>query len=95
MSRLIQIRTKASEYDGEFRWQAAGMSYLFVNEAHEYAVIDGGRETGDIDELYRLMREDCGKTAERTRSESDTGSSHIRTATTTELSASFRSRLIT
>ena len=67
MSRLIQIRTKASEYDGEFRWQAAGMSYLFVNEAHEYAVIDGGRETGDIDELYRLMREDCGKDAVRVR----------------------------
>ena len=67
MSRLVQIRTKASEYDGEFRWQAAGMSYLFVNEAHEYAVIDGGRETGDIDELYRLMREDCGKDAVRVR----------------------------
>ena len=44
MSRLIQVRTKASEYDGEFRWQAAGMSYLIVNEAHEYAVIDGGQE---------------------------------------------------
>ena len=51
MSRLIQVRTKASEYDGEFRWQAAGMSYLIVNGAHEYAVIDGGQELSDIDEL--------------------------------------------
>lgn len=63
MSRLVQIRTKASEYDGEFRWQAAGMSYLAVNEAHEYAVIDGGRELCDVDELYRLMRDDCGRDA--------------------------------
>ncbi|MBQ2512860.1 MAG: MBL fold metallo-hydrolase [Clostridia bacterium] len=63
MSRLIQVRTKASEYDGEFRWQAAGMSYLIVNGAHEYAVIDGGQELSDIDELYRLMREDCGHDA--------------------------------
>ena len=65
MSRLIQIRTKASEYDGEFRWQAAGMSYLFVNEAHEYAVIDGGpcglgRESTILDMSrvpYRILRQ--------------------------------------
>ena len=67
MSRLVQIRTKASEYDGEFRWQAAGMSYLIVNEAHEYAVIDGGRELSDADELYRLMSEDCGRDEVRVR----------------------------
>jgi beta-lactamase superfamily II metal-dependent hydrolase len=61
MSRFIQIKTKASEFDGEFRWQAAGMSYLIINEKHEYAVIDGGELLSDAEELYRMMKDDSGK----------------------------------
>ncbi|MBO4355872.1 MAG: MBL fold metallo-hydrolase [Clostridia bacterium] len=61
MSRLIQIMTQGSKFDGEFKWQAAGMSYLIINDNHEYAIVDGGQYLEDIEELYRLMRDDCGK----------------------------------
>ena len=49
MSRLIQIMTQGSKFDGEFKWQAAGMSYLIINDNHEYAIVDGGQYLENIE----------------------------------------------
>lgn len=42
MAKLIQYCTKASEFDGEFKWQAAGMGYVLVSDSGGLMVIDGG-----------------------------------------------------
>lgn len=57
MARLIQYETKATEYDGEWKWQAAGMCYIIRLESGELIVIDGGHAAdaeGLIEQLWSI-----------------------------------------
>jgi beta-lactamase superfamily II metal-dependent hydrolase len=58
MERLIQYRTNASLYDGEFGgssgWPAAGMGYIIVSENGKIIVIDGGYGD-DAEEILSLL----------------------------------------
>ena len=53
--KLVQICTKASEFNGEFQWQAAGMGYVIQTEANSFIVIDGGFAE-DAPHLERAFR---------------------------------------
>jgi beta-lactamase superfamily II metal-dependent hydrolase len=59
MEKLIQYRTNASLYDGEFGgssgWPAAGMGYIIVTENGKLIVIDGGYGD-DAEEILSLLR---------------------------------------
>lgn len=59
MEKLIQYRTNASLYDGEFGgssgWPAAGMGYIIVSENGKLIVIDGGYGD-DAEEILSLLR---------------------------------------
>ncbi len=63
MSKLIQYRTKASLYNGEFGgnagWPAAGMGYVFVTEKNRLLVVDGGHEE-DAESFLSLLTEIAG-----------------------------------
>ena len=59
MEKLIQYRTNASLYDGEFGgssgWPAAGMGYIIVSKNGKIIVIDGGYGD-DAEEMLSLLR---------------------------------------
>ena len=57
MGKLIQYCTKASKFDGEFAWQAAGMGYLIFTEENSLIVIDGGTCPEDTQNLLRIMED--------------------------------------
>ncbi len=63
MEKLIQYRTKASRYTGEFGgavgWPAAGMGYVFVTEHGRLLVVDGGHEE-DAEPFLELLTELSG-----------------------------------
>ncbi len=52
---MLQIRTKASEFDGEFKWQAAGMSYMICLSDNTFIMIDGGHDE-DAEPLISKMK---------------------------------------
>ena len=54
MAKLIQYCTKASTFDGEFQWQAAGMGYVLVSDSGGLLVIDGGHG-GDAEGILALL----------------------------------------
>lgn len=54
MTRLIQYETKASSYDGDWKWQAAGMCYIIHLESGELIVIDGGH-AADAEDLIDYL----------------------------------------
>ena len=58
--KLFQLCTKASEFDGEFKWQAAGMSYMICLSDNSFVMIDGGYEE-DAEPLISKMRELSGE----------------------------------
>ena len=57
---LYQLCTKASEFDGEWKWQGAGMSYLIRTRENRLIAIDGGHEE-DAPNLIEKMREITGE----------------------------------
>ena len=58
MGKLIQYRTIASLYDGQFDstvgWSAAGMGDIIVSDGGKLIVIDGGFEN-DAEDLLELL----------------------------------------
>ena len=62
MAKLIQFSTEGSRFDGEFRWQAAGMGYVFCPDdpAWGFIVVDGGETEQDTEDLLKLLEEKVG-----------------------------------
>lgn len=56
MARLIQYMTRASAFDGEWKWQAAGMCYILQLDNRELILIDGGHPA-DAEELVSFLEE--------------------------------------
>ena len=52
---LVQLCTSQSEFDGEWKWQAAGMSYLIRTKGNRFLVIDGGENQEDAMRLVKKM----------------------------------------
>ena len=59
---LIQLCTSMSEFDGEWNWQAAGMSYVICTENKQFIVVDGGENEEDARRLLALLKEVCPDT---------------------------------
>ena len=59
MARLIQYMTRASAFDGEWKWQAAGMCYILQLDSGRTIVIDGGH-AADAEDLVSYLEEACG-----------------------------------
>lgn len=59
MARLIQYMTRASAFDGEWKWQAAGMCYILKLDSGRVIVIDGGH-AADAEDLVSCLEETCG-----------------------------------
>ena len=57
---LTQLCTSNSEFDGEWKWQAAGMSYLIRTKENRFVVIDGGEDQEDALHLIKKMKELSG-----------------------------------
>lgn len=57
---LVQLCTSQSEFDGEWKWQAAGMSYLIRTKGNRFIVIDGGENQEDALRLVKKMKELSG-----------------------------------
>ncbi len=59
MAKLIQYKTRSSEYDGPFDnksgWAAAGMGYVIVTDNGKLVVIDGGF-SDDAEDLINLIK---------------------------------------
>ncbi len=61
MPKLIQYQTEAAKFDGQWKWQAAGMGYLIRTSTGKLIVIDGGHEV-DAEAMVSLIeRESDGK----------------------------------
>lgn len=58
--KLIQICTLQSKFQGDFEWQAAGMSYLIHTANNTFLVIDGGYAE-DVPHLLQTMRKLSGE----------------------------------
>ena len=60
---LVQLCTSKSKFDGEWKWQAAGMSYVIRTDGNRLIVIDGGETQEDAEHLIEVMKgltnEDC------------------------------------
>lgn len=57
---LVQLCTSHSEYDGEWNWQAPGMSYLIRTKENRFLVVDGGEDQDDALRLIKKMKELSG-----------------------------------
>ena len=53
--KLLQLCTIQSRFDGEFGWQAAGMSYVIQTAQNRFLVIDGGYAE-DVPHLLQTMQ---------------------------------------
>lgn len=53
---FVQLRTSKSEFDGEWKWQAAGMSYVVRTCKNRLIVIDGGETQQDAEHLIETMK---------------------------------------
>ena len=53
---VMQLCTSNSEYNGEWKWQAAGMSYVIRTEGDRLIVVDGGETEEDATRLLRVMK---------------------------------------
>lgn len=60
MGKLIQYCTNASKFDGEWRWQAAGMGYIIETDNRHYIVVDGGLERVDAENLISMLTDLSG-----------------------------------
>ena len=60
MGKLIQYCTNASLFDGEWKWQAAGMGYIIETDYRHYIVVDGGLERIDAENLISMLTELSG-----------------------------------
>lgn len=60
-SCLVQLCTSHSEFDGEWKWQAAGMSYIIRTEKNRFLVVDGGEDQEDALRLVKKMQELSGE----------------------------------
>ena len=57
---LVQLCTSQSEFDGEWKWQAAGMAYLIRTKENRFIVVDGGENQEDAMRLTKKMKELSG-----------------------------------
>ena len=55
MSTLIQYMTRASAYDGEWKWQAAGMCYIIKTDGGRFVIIDGGH-VADAEDILSFLK---------------------------------------
>lgn len=53
--KMLQLCTIQSRFNGEFGWQAAGMSYLIHTAGNRFVAIDGGYAE-DVPHLLRTMQ---------------------------------------
>jgi len=60
MAVLVQYMTRASAFDGEWKWQAAGMGYFIKDDGGELIVIDGGHAE-DAEGIISHLEELCGR----------------------------------
>ena len=58
---LMQLCTEKSKFDGEWKWQAAGMSYLVKTKENRFIMIDGGETEEDTIHLINVMRQISGE----------------------------------
>lgn len=60
---FVQLCTSKAQFDGEWKWQAAGMAYIIRTEKNRLIVIDGGETQQDAEHLIEAMKsltnEDC------------------------------------
>ena len=56
---VIQLCTAMSEFDGEWKWQAPGMSYIICTENGKFIVVDGGEHEEDGKRLIAHLKELC------------------------------------
>ena len=57
---ICQLCTEASNFNGEWQWQAAGMAYLIRTKANRLIAIDGGYKE-DVPHLIEKAREMTGE----------------------------------
>lgn len=58
---MLQLCTEGAKFDGEWKWQAAGMSYLLRTENNRLIAIDGGETEADARHLLEKARELTGE----------------------------------
>ncbi|MCQ2426941.1 MAG: MBL fold metallo-hydrolase [Clostridia bacterium] len=62
MEKIIQYSTTGSRFNGEWKWQAAGMCYIIVTEHRHLIVIDGGSTAEDARNIIGICRTETGST---------------------------------
>jgi len=60
MGKLIQYSTSGSRFNGEWKWQAAGMGYIILTKNKHILIIDGGQTREDAENLVRICKEETG-----------------------------------